>query len=166
MPAWPRASCWQDSPRSADHPHTECWDSLSMGCAVGELPTVPTLGMERKPTTGSFPPQFRALQTPSWEPSCPDNSQVSVPAPGAPKSLRKGCVGPAGAGGDPSWARLFLVWCAQPALLGVDAAVLGCEEVSGETAWGRAWRRLKGQAGPQPSAPGLSTFQTEGLTGG
>ena len=64
-------------------------------------------------------------------------------------------------GPDSSWysVRSLLCW-------GWDAAVLGCEEESGETAWGRAWQRLKGQAGPQPSAPGLRTFQTEGLTAG
>ena len=90
------------SPSSADHPHTECWDSLSMGYAVGELPTVPTLGMERKPTTGSFPPQFQALQTPSWELSCPNSSQVSVPALGGPQEFEKGLCGPSRCWGRPT----------------------------------------------------------------
>ena len=139
------------------------WGMLR-GAGLVPIPTVPSLGTERKPSTGSFLPQS-PLQTPSWDPACPDGSQVSVPAPRAPKSLRKGCVGPAGVGThtgpDSSWygVRSLLCW-------GWDAIVLRCEEVSGETALGRAWRGLKGQAGPQPSAPGLGTFQTEGLTGG
>lgn len=46
------------------------------------------------------------------------------PSPWVPKSLRKGYVGPAEVGGDPHWARLLLVWCAQPALLGVGRSSL------------------------------------------
>lgn len=105
------------------------------GAGLVPIPTVPSLGMEQKPTTGSFLPQS-PLQTPSWDPACPDGSQVSVPAPGAPESLRKGCVGPAEVGThtgpDSSWygVRSLLCW-------GWDTVVLPCEEVSGETALGQ-----------------------------
>lgn len=61
-------------------------------------------------------------------------------------------------GPDSSWYGVCRLLC-----WGWDTEVLGCEEVSGETAWDWARQSLKGQAGPQPSAPGLST---EGLTGG
>lgn len=53
-------------------------------------------------------------------------------------------------GPDSFWygVRSLLCW-------GWDAVVLGCEEVSGEMAWGRASRRLKGQAGwPSAKCPG------------